>query len=172
MASFLEDFFARLEIAPLITPNLENLTTIMLQFCKCIPFENIDVVQKKPIDISPDVIHEKLLKKMRGGYCWELNLILLRALEELNYNTKLFGCKVRWNKQPEQLSTYTHNFLTVSLSESENYIVDVGFAGTNSVAPIRFDNLNEPQKCPEGTFRVIDDGEGWRHLQWEVSTIK
>jgi len=166
--TFLDDYFKRLNLSPFTEPTLANLRSVMVAQMQQIPFENIDVVQKKEIDISPDAIHDKLVKKKRGGYCWELNLLILRALEELKYDVALYGNKVRWNKQPDQLSTYTHNHLIVTISPTEHWLVDVGFAGTNSVAPIRLDNLGEVQVVPEGSFRVIRDGHNWLHLQWEI----
>ena len=44
-----------------------------------IPFENIDVYNKKTISVKPEDVFNKLVTQKRGGYCFEMNCLLANA---------------------------------------------------------------------------------------------
>jgi N-hydroxyarylamine O-acetyltransferase len=137
--------------------DLASLTLIMAAHSKAIAFENIDVVLHRHISMSRADVEQKLVDAGRGGYCWEQNTLLQMALEELGFDVIPLMCRVRWGKpddSAEPNTTFTHSALKVTL-DSGAYLADVGFAGTNSIAPVRL-GTSEPQALPEGQFRVVD----------------
>ncbi len=141
--------------ASAVSERYSLLRAIMAAHSRTIPFENIDVVLGKRVSMADANVEAKLVGARRGGYCFEQNTLLRQALEALDYGVRPLLCRVRWGKRPETLTTFTHVALAVAVSGDESeYLVDVGFAGTNSVAPIRLSTVG-PQAMPEGHFRVV-----------------
>jgi N-hydroxyarylamine O-acetyltransferase len=147
-------------------PSHAVLTAIMAAQSRAIAFENIDVVLRKSISIAPEDVEEKLVASGRGGYCFEQNQLLASALQSLGFDVSPMLCRVRWNKAHDEHTTFTHVALAVKLDEG-NYLADVGFAGTNSIAPVLLGTTEEPQKLPEGFFRTVRDA-GYTTLQWQL----
>jgi len=146
-------------------PSYSTLATIMDHHSRAIPFENLDVVQRKVIAIDPVAVQQKLVSGGRGGYCFEQNQLLASGLQSLGFEVSPMLCRVRWNKAADEDTTFTHVALAVSLGE-KTYLADVGFAGTNSIAPVLLGS-EEPQALPEGNFRTIRD-QGYTTLQLQV----
>src|SRR5690348_16450027 len=69
-------------------PSLETLHALSHAHVRAIPFENIDVVIGRPIDISRAAIEQKLVRDGRGGYCCEQNTFFLAVLEQLGYRVR------------------------------------------------------------------------------------
>lgn len=145
-------------------PSYRTLTEVMAAQSRAIPFENIDVVLGQTIAISPSEVEQKLVGSGRGGYCFEQNQLLASALLTLGYDVVPMLCRVRWNKKPDEHTTFTHVALAVKLGgegsadggTARTYLADVGFAGTNSIAPVLLGS-DEIQALPEGLFRTVSN---------------
>lgn len=146
--------------------DLDTLARIMEAHSRMIAFENCDVVMGLGISTCPADVLAKLVYSSRGGYCFEQNTLLSMALEALGFDVTPLLCRVRWSKPDDAAgpnTTFTHFALKVTLDHGE-YLADVGFAGTNSIAPIALGTA-DPQTCPEGQFRVVDGRPTYRLLQ-------
>ena len=106
------------------------------------------------------------MEQGRGGYCFEQNILLLCALLSIGFDAFPLLCRVRYLKPAHQLTAFTHLALRVTLPDGGRYLADVGFAGTNSVAPVRL-GTDELQELPEGQFRVRCFG-GYNMLQRQL----
>ncbi len=63
--------------------------------------------------------------------------------------------KVRWNKTPDQATTFTHMCLVVTTPDmGANYLVDVGFGGIGPMAPVCVDTPVASQQV-DGAYRVV-----------------
>ncbi len=72
-----------------IAPTLENLKLLQRQHLLNVPFENLDIHWKRPILLDTDKFYEKIIGKKRGGFCYELNGLVLRIFKESRLsNTK------------------------------------------------------------------------------------
>jgi N-hydroxyarylamine O-acetyltransferase len=135
------------------------LRQLQEQHLRCIPFENIDVVLGQRISMAPADVQCKLLHVSsgsecgRGGYCFEHNTLMMLALKELGYVVQPLLARVRWNKSPDELTTFTHMLLRVSWLQDDEaattsivpassppstptYLVDVGFGGIGPLWPL------------------------------------
>lgn len=151
--------------------DLATLALVMAAHSRAIAFENCDVVLGRRISMSPADIEAKLVASTRGGYCFEQNTLLQMALQELGFNVTPLLCRVRWNKpddSEEPNTTFTHMALKVCLDDGD-FLADVGFAGTNSMAPVAL-GVTEPQRLPEGEFRVVAGRPGYLVLQLLIKT--
>lgn len=138
----------------------ELLTTITSAHARAIPFENLDVVLRRPIDTSLNAVAAKLVDSARGGYCFEQNVLLAAALNALGFTAAPLLCRVRWGKAPDAETPFTHLALRVRASDAREYISDVGFAGSNSTHPVEIGAGEE--RLPEGAFRTAEGGAGAR----------
>eukprot|EP00554_Chaetoceros_debilis_P008131 CAMPEP_0194079424 /NCGR_PEP_ID=MMETSP0149-20130528/5640_1 /TAXON_ID=122233 /ORGANISM="Chaetoceros debilis, Strain MM31A-1" /LENGTH=304 /DNA_ID=CAMNT_0038760925 /DNA_START=162 /DNA_END=1076 /DNA_ORIENTATION=+ len=153
------------EDKPALPLDRATLALLMAGQSRCIAFENIDIVLKKTISISPSDVEKKLVDDQRGGYCWEHNTLLRMALEELGYKVMPVMCRVRWGQADDSdcegpNTPFDHLALIVRIQtppdgKSNCFLADVGFAGTNSIHPINLGIGDEQQNFPEGLFRVV-----------------
>jgi len=136
----LDTYLARIDYRGPRTPTLETLHAVSLHHTTSIPFENLDVLLHRPIDLTPEALMAKLVHGRRGGYCFEQNNLLLLALRALGFKASLLGARVRGPIPREEITLRTHTFVKVTLSEGE-FLADVGL-GTSSLTsaiPLVFD---------------------------------
>ncbi|MCP8465312.1 arylamine N-acetyltransferase [Pseudomonas sp. ZM23] len=113
-------------------PTLENLDHLIDAALHHLPFENLDVLLDKPVDIDPQAVFAKVVEGGRGGYCFELNSLFARLLTSLGYRVTLLVARVRWGVADNvELTPQTHLLLRVDLACGV-YLVDIGFGGPAS----------------------------------------
>jgi len=169
-------------------PTRRLLAEVMAAHSRSITFENLDVVLRRPVDMSLPAVVAKLVgpdgTSRRGGYCFETNTLLAAALRELGFGVTPLLCRTRWNKEPGVVTPYTHLALRVraaapgaaaadaaAAAATEDLLADVGFAGTNGIEPVSLSGAEEA--LPEGLFRVVPAGAphaggGYSALQWHL----
>ncbi len=98
-----------------------------------IPFENLDIHRNRPVDVSVAAIGEKLLRRERGGICYELNGLLARALRTVGFDAQLVGAAVVTPNGPGL--PLGHVAIVVGFA-GETWLVDVGFGGDSIVHPV------------------------------------
>ncbi len=131
----LEAYFTRIGYTGPREPTLEVLTAIHQHHSRAIPFENLDVLLGRGINIEPAAIERKLVHDRRGGYCFEQNSLLRLVLTTLGFQvTPLIG-RVRWQVPAETATGLTHVFLRVDFGERA-YLADVGFGSRSLYAPL------------------------------------
>lgn len=140
-----------------------------------VPFENLDLLWPRPLDLDPDAFFRKIVGERRGGLCFELNGLFAWLLARLGYAPRLVsGRAVRdGTLAPE----FDHLALLVLLDEP--YLVDVGFGGAQAHRALPLSGA--VGEGPEGRFRVHRAGpddyaldrrgdEGWETL-YRFSTV-
>lgn len=169
MTSFLDDYFARIGYTAVPAVNLETLRALHLQHNSHIPFENIEVVLPREIELSDEAIFNKLVIARRGGYCFEQNGLFERVLREIGFEVRsLLGRVVLSN--PPHMPPRTHRVVLVTLGD-EQWIADVGFGGLTLTAPVRLKAESE-QETPHGLYRLQQAGPDWilqfrHHDRWQ-----
>lgn len=135
-----------------------------------IPFENLDVLLGRRIELDPARITEKLVTARRGGYCFEHNSLYLGILKKLGFKATALSARVWWGKKDGILPQRSHMTLKVEL-DGMDYLCDVGFGGLTPVAPLRWE-LDVPQQTSHETYRLamLSDlrAEGEIALQAEI----
>ncbi|RKP56050.1 arylamine N-acetyltransferase [Pararobbsia silviterrae] len=136
------------------------MTALIEHHLAAIPFENIDVLLGRDIDIEPEAIDAKLIDRERGGYCFEHNNLFARVLEALGFEVDRLAARVTFGRAPDAPPLpRTHMTLRVE-SEGRHWLVDVGFGGVCPIAPLALDTA-EPQPTSLETFRVLPGRDGW-----------
>lgn len=116
-----------------------------------IPFENIDVLQGRGIDISPGAIFDKLVLRRRGGYCFEMNGLFCLAAQAMGM--KATGVLARVSRGGENgFGGYSHRMNIVEAG-GRRYICDVGFGGDCFTDPLVFE-LGAEQSVHGCVYRI------------------
>ena len=116
-----------------------------------VPFENLDIMLGRRINLEPGALFEKLVTRRRGGYCFEQNGLFLMALEAMGFTARPLLARVLLD--PAGPSARTHQVALVEL-DGASWLADVGFgAGTLGRAiPMEPDNIEVMQ---DASYRII-----------------
>lgn len=133
-------------------PTLEGLHTLQRAQALAIPFENFDVLLGRGISLEPEKVFDKLVHHKRGGYCFELNGLLERALQVFGFTVRALLGRVHLSGKP---GGRTHQVALVTI-EGERWVADAGFGGTTLLAPMRL-VTDERQNVPGFVCRFIAD---------------
>jgi len=94
MTELIEAYLARLDIERPVRPNAEALARLQAAHQRAIPFENIDVWSGVPLDLDPDALFDKIVRRRRGGFCYELNSLFAWLLGELGFDARMMSAGV------------------------------------------------------------------------------
>jgi N-hydroxyarylamine O-acetyltransferase len=151
----LDGYFARIGHAGPRTPTLATLNEIVRAHVEAIPFENLDVLLGRPIDLELGAVQRKLIEDRRGGYCFEQNSLLLAVLTALGFDARPLSARVGLQRPRDYTPPRTHLFVRVELDTS--WLVDVGIGGMSMASAIRLDT-DAPQPTPHEPRRLIREG--------------
>lgn len=100
-----------------------TLSKLQIAHLTNIPYENIDVLNKKSLSLDAQDLFNKMILNKRGGYCFELNGLYSNLLKSLGFNvTNLAG---RFIYQDGKTRMRLHRILKVDI-DGKSYISDVG----------------------------------------------
>lgn len=92
MAVDLNAYFDRVGYDGATEPTLEVLQALVTAHTRTIPFENLDPFMGVPVDdLSVDALADKLVRRRRGGYCYEQNGLMGYVLADLGFQVRRFG---------------------------------------------------------------------------------
>ena len=154
----LDAYFSRIGYDGPRTPTLDTLKAIHYAQAVSIPFENLDVLAKRPINLDPASLQKKLVTEKRGGYCFEVNALFAAVLKELGFDVTMLIGRVRWMAPEEADTARSHMLMRVELPEG-SFLADVGFGGLTMTGPIRFETGAE-QETPHEPRRLLEHEDG------------
>jgi len=160
----LDAYFARIGYNGPTTPNLDTLHAIAGAHAQAIPFENVDVLLGRGIDLADEAVDHKLIASHRGGYCFEQNTLMMRALTQLGYAVRPLSARVRQGRPRDVIPPRTHVFVEVNV-DGAPWMVDVGVGGFSLTSALRMDT-EDAQATPHETRRLVRDGGRWLHQVW------
>ena len=155
----LDAYFARIGYSGPRAPTLETLKALHFAHATAIPFENLDVLAKRPILLDPPVLQKKLVAQKRGGYCFEVNGLFAAVLRQLGFNVMTLIGRVRW-KTPDTIDTGPSHMLSLVDLPEGRFLADIGFGGLTMTGPIRLETDSE-QQTPHEPRRLLADGDGY-----------
>lgn len=150
----LDSYFDRIRYTGLRSAKLEVLREIILLHSCSIPFENLDALLDREISLEDDAVERKLVYERRGGYCFEHNSLLMRALSEIGFDVTPLSARVRVNLPRDVIPPRTHLFLRVVI-DSLPWLVDVGVGSLSPTGPFRLDLLDLEQPTPHEPRRIV-----------------
>lgn len=163
-ASFdLDAYLNRVDYTGDVRPSAENLRALHLAHATHIPFENLDVLLKRPVRLDVRSLQAKLVAACRGGYCFEQNLLFAAALRALGFAVKPLAARVRLHTT--RILPRTHMLLLVE-TDGEQWVADVGFGGEGLLWPVPLIR-DEPAAQFLWTYRVAG-GDG----EWTLQSLR
>lgn len=153
----LDAYFARIGYRGGRAPTLETLDGIVRAHVTTIPFEALDVILGRGVDLDPAAVERKLVHDRRGGYCFEQNSHLLHVLTALGFEAVPLSARVRLQRPRWFTPPRTHMFLRVTL-DGRPWLADVGIGALSPTAAIRFDVDDDEQPTPHETRRLVTEG--------------
>ena len=167
----LDAYFARIGYRGSRAPTLDTLHGIARAHVQTIPFENIDVLLGRGIDLEIGALERKLVAARRGGYCFEQNTLLLEVLTAMGYAARPLSARVRYQRPRDYTPARTHLLVRVELDES--WLVDVGVGAMSPTAALRLAEEGE-QATPHEPRRLLREhgriyhqvrfGEDWHDV--------
>lgn len=138
-------------------PSLEVLTSLHEAHVASIPFENLDVLLGRPIELDLPSLQAKLVTARRGGYCFEQNTLFRGALEAIGFDVTSLAARVRAGATA--LRPRTHMLLLVDIA-GDRFLADVGFGGDGPVQPLPLVAAPEREANARG-LRLHREGDLW-----------
>jgi len=154
-------YFARIGYDGAVEPTLPTLNGIVRAHVQSIPFENLDVLAGRPIELAPAALERKLVQARRGGYCFEQNGLLLLVLQAIGFDVTPLSARVRYGRPGGVIPPRTHLFLRVEI-DGGSWLADVGVGGLSMTSAIRLDEQGE-QTTPHEPRRIAREGALWLH---------
>jgi len=157
----LEAYLARIGYTGPRAPTLEVLHALTAAHAQAIPFENLDVLLGRGIDLGPEAVFDKLVRRRRGGYCFEQNGLFLEALTALGFQVSPLSARVRIDRPRQLLPPRTHLFLRVAIA-GESWLTDVGVGALSLTRALRF-GVEGEQPTPHEPRRIVREDGRWFH---------
>jgi N-hydroxyarylamine O-acetyltransferase len=137
-------------------PDAEALRELHLRHLRAVPFENLSIHLGEPIVLEPDALFDKVVRRARGGFCYELNGLFAELLGALGYRVTRLAARVHGEAGFGPL--FDHLALRVLDADGGEWLVDVGF-GRHTDLPLRF-ALGVDQQDPTGVYRLDPQPDG------------
>ncbi len=154
----LDQYLERIGWVGATPPTLETLAGLLAAHMLRIPFENLDVLLRRPVRLDLKGLQEKLLRQRRGGYCFEHATLLAAALENLGFQPSRHTARVVLIN-PRDVSPRTHMFLTVPV-DGVRYVLDPGFGALAPQVPVPLADGVEARAGTESHV-MARDGPWW-----------
>src|SRR5207249_10201564 len=107
-----------------LRPSIEALRSLHRKHLLSVPFENLDIHLGRPITLSDDAFCDKIIKRGRGGFCYELNGSFAILLKSLGFKVSMLSARVA-RKDGGFTPEFDHMTLLVALKG--RWLADVGF---------------------------------------------
>ena len=165
-----DDYLDRIGYRGSREPTAETLRQIHRAHLLAVPFENLDIPLGHPIVLSLPSFYDKIVRRRRGGFCYELNGLFGWLLEQLGFSVTMLSARVYDGAQPGP--EFDHLVLLIKIEEF--LIADVGF-GDSFLEPLRLEAQADTSQHGS-SYRLIKSDSDWvlqrrRESDWEPQYI-
>ena len=159
----LEAYLERIGYSGSLRPDRAVLEAMHLAHATHIPFENLDILLKRPIALDVASLQAKLVTGRRGGYCFEQNLLFSAVLQRLGFPVTQHAARVHYRNQPKVPRTH---IALLAVVDGAPWLADVGFGLEGLLLPVPFETGLEARQYA-WTYRVVEtDGE------WTLQSLR
>ena len=109
-----------------LEPSLGLLRALHEAHLLAVPFENLSIHNGQPIVLEEAALYDKIVRRRRGGFCYELNGLFAWLLRRLGLEVSLLSAGVAradgsYNPDFDHLTLRVHNL------DGADWLADVGF---------------------------------------------
>ena len=156
----IQKFFLRIGLPAdmKIEKNFEFLKKIQLACVKTIAYENLDILDGKPLSLDADDLFEKIVEQGRGGYCFEVNGLLSHILKEMGFHVDDYFA--RYLRGETETPMRRHRILAVQCDDGR-FFCDIGIGQPAPRYPVKMEE-GTPQPQFDEVYKFEKDAEfGW-----------
>lgn len=135
-------------------PTAETLRRLHLAHLLTVPFENLSIHMGEPIVLETKALFDKIVRRRRGGFCYELNGLFAALLRTLGFRVDMLSAGVA-NSEGRFGPEFDHMTLLVHLQQ--RWLADVGF-GDSFRQPLLLDESGA-QIEGEKAYRLTRAGD-------------
>jgi N-hydroxyarylamine O-acetyltransferase len=149
----------RLQYFKPLQPDAQTLRELQRAHMFNVPFENLDIGLKRPIQLTEEALWNKLIVQRRGGFCYELNGLFAALLKEIGFQVTHLNARV-YNREGKLGIDFDHLALLVQVPDQPGrWLADVGF-GDSFNEPLSFE---EPGEHAQGlrSYRLEQMPDGY-----------
>jgi N-hydroxyarylamine O-acetyltransferase len=143
----------------------ETLRELHIAHTFNIPFENLDVYYGKPILLDEVSLFNKIVKRRRGGYCFEMNGLFSIVLQKLGFN--VINLLARGTIDGIDYTAKTHQVMLVEINDRK-WLADVGFGHDGIMAPLILREGGDQEQFAH-TYRLLKHPEYGYILQKKIA---
>ncbi len=140
----------------------ETLCKLQFAHVTHVPYENADIVIRIPLKLDTESLFDKIVRRKRGGYCFELNGLYASLLRSLGFTVTDY--MARFLRGETEIPKRRHRVLVVSL-DGKRYVCDVGIGSTAPRYPLLLEEGTEQRQFGECYKFTKDDFLGWVILE-------
>jgi len=147
-------------------PAATTLAGLHLAHLRAVPFENLDIARGQPISLQIADLFDKIVRRRRGGFCYELNGLFAALLRQLAFQVTLLGAVF---PRPPGLVAPELDHLALLVADPEgagSWLADVGAGRGSAAAPLPFVTGQDHFDPVTGAwFRLEPEAGGLRLLR-------
>ncbi|MGK8490670.1 arylamine N-acetyltransferase family protein [Nocardia asiatica] len=149
----LDAYLARIGFDGERAPTVRTLHELVRAHTTAIPFENLEIILGRSIPLDLPSLQDKLVRRRRGGYCYENVGLFAAALERLGFGVTGLSGRVSMGAGPAPRPA-THALLRVTTAEDDRvWLADVGF-GAGPLAPFELSAATGEFSAGEWKYRL------------------
>lgn len=156
-------YLARIGLDGPALPDVKTLRAMHWAHLQHVPFENLDILPlRRPIALEPDALFAKIVRRHRGGFCYELNGLLATVLRQIGFEVTLVSTQFILD---DGLSpAFDHLSLIVAIpGEEGRWLADVGCGNDSPAYPLALrDGFEEFQAETNAAYRIERADDRWR----------
>ena len=148
----IDEYLRRIDYDGPRDPTAAALRALHVAHMHAVPFENLDIHLGRPIVLEETALFDKIVRRRRGGFCYELNGLFSALLRTLGFRV------IRLSAGVLDDGTFGPAFdhMTLVVELEDRWLADVGF-GDSFREPLRLDEPGD-QLRDGRVFRISHDG--------------
>lgn len=140
-------------------PTAATLRALHQAHTLTVPFENLSIHYGQPIILSEETLYDKIVRRHRGGFCYELNGMFTWLLRRLGFTVSMLSAGVSQSDGAFS-PAFDHLTLRVHAQDGSDWLADVGF-GDGFLHPLRMEPEIEQDGGAGQTYRLHVEGDDW-----------
>jgi N-hydroxyarylamine O-acetyltransferase len=157
-------YLARIGYRGATDPSPAVLADLQLAHLLAVPFENLSIHTGEEIQLRPDWLFDKVVRRRRGGFCYELNGLFAELLVDLGFPVERLAARVF--REDGSLGIALGHLCLRVIAGGQAWLVDVGF-GDNFALPLA---LDDPRDQGDGRRRYRIEPDGDERILWVGAT--
>lgn len=149
----IDAYLKRISYEGALNPSVQTLKDLQMAHLLTVPFENLSIHAGQPIILDDESLFDKIVRRRRGGFCYELNGLFAALLRAMGFDVAMLSAQVA-REEGGFGPDFDHMTLVIDLEQ--RWLADVGF-GDNFREPLPLDE-REVQVQGGRSYQIIEDG--------------